>query len=234
MMVQKLLGYSVGKKTVVAATGIMLSLFLVAHMSGNLLMFVGPDAINAYGEGLRHLARVGDFPLGLWLARSGLLVLFALHVVLAVQVTRQNRAARPIAYEYNNTVQASLASRTMIYSGLLLFFFLLYHLLHFTIGTTHPQHFQARDYLMRHDVYTMVILGFREPAILVSYVLAMVMLGFHLYHGASSLFQTLGWVKAGSYGFLQKLGAGFTVLLVAGFLSVPVSILLKIIRLPGE
>ena len=234
MIVHKLVGYSVGKKTLVAATGILLSLFLVAHMSGNLLMFVGPDAINAYAEGLRHLLKVGDFSLGLWLARSGLLFFFSLHVVLAAQLTRQNRAARPIAYEYSNTVQASVASRTMIYTGLLLFFFLLYHLLHFTIGTTHPQHFQARDHLMRHDVYTMVILGFREPAIFVSYVLAMTMLGFHLYHGIASLFQTLGWVKQSGYGLLRKIGAGLSVLLVLGFLSVPVSILLRIIRLPGE
>lgn len=234
MIVQKLLGYSVGKKTLVAVTGVLLSLFLVAHMSGNLLMFVGPDAINAYGEGLRQILRVGDFALGLWIARLGLIVMFVVHVVLAVQLTRQNRAARPIRYEYNNTVSASIASRTMIYSGLVLLLFLIYHLLHFTVGTTHPQHFQARDHLMRHDVYTMVILGFRDPAVLISYVIAMVALGFHLYHGIASLFQTLGLVKQGSYTLLTKIGASFAILLVLGFLSVPGAILFRIIRLPGE
>ncbi len=234
MIVQKLFGFSIGKKTLVAVTGVGLALFLVAHMSGNLLMFVGPDAINSYGEGLRHILRVGELPLGLWLARGGLLLLFVLHVALAVQLTRQNRAARPIRYEYNNTVQASLASRTMIYSGLLVLAFLIYHLLHFTVGTTHPQHFQARDHLMRHDVYTMVILGFREPAVFISYVIAMVMLGFHLNHGIASLFQTLGWVRQGRYLLLARVATGLTAFLVLGFLSVPVSILLRVIRLPGE
>lgn len=234
IVLEKLLRYSIGKKTLVALTGLGLALFLVAHMSGNMLMFFGPDDMNSYAEGLRQIMKVGGFPLGLWIARLGLLAMFAVHVVLAAQLTMQNRAARPVKYQYNNTVNASLASRTMILSGLLLLAFVIYHLLHFTLGVTNPQHFQVKDHLLRHDAYTMYVLGFREPVIFVTYLISMMLLAAHLYHGISSLFQTMGWVKTSGYGLLQKVAIAFVLIVVGGFLSPPVAVLLKVIKLPGE
>ena len=177
---------SLGAKYVMAITGIGLYLFLVGHVSGNLLLYVGQDAMNAYALGLRNL------PYGLlWIARIGLVVLFGSHISAAIYLTLSNRAARPVAYQSKKFMKASFASRTMPMTGAIVFFFLMYHLSHYTwriVAYTGDR----VDSLGRDDVYSMVVAGFQQPLISLFYLAAMLVLGFHLHHGLSSLFQTLG------------------------------------------
>ena len=178
---------SLGSKYVMAITGAMLYGFLIAHLLGNILVFSGsPAAINDYAEGLRNL------PYGLlWILRGGLLVIFFLHVTTAIRLTKQNRQARPVPYAKQATIQASLSSRYMALTGILLLAFIAYHLAHFTflaVFDTGPH----LDTIGRPDVYTMVVEGFRQPLVALSYIVAMIVLGFHLSHGISSLCQSLG------------------------------------------
>src|SRR5688572_26180689 len=126
---------SIGGKVTMAVTGLLLFGFVVAHVLGNLLLFAGPDSINAYAKSLADLG-----PL-LWLLRIGLLAVFVLHVVTGLRIARQNRTARPVAYTKEATIQASFASRSMVFSGVTVLAFVVYHLLHFTFGVTNPDHF---------------------------------------------------------------------------------------------
>lgn len=217
---------SLGSKVVMAITGILLFGFLVGHMAGNLLVFRGQEAMNAYAYFLK------SSPILLWSARLGLLVVFGLHVATAFRLTRQNRAARPERYAYEQTVQASFASRTMIMSGLVVLAFAVYHLLHFTVGVVQPAAYSLADRQGRHDVFTMVVLGFRHPLIATSYVVAVALLGLHLSHGLQSLFQSLG-LRHPRYTPFITLGAPIlSALLTVGFLAVPLSILLGFVTAP--
>lgn len=230
LFLQKLFQSSIGRKTLLAVTGIALGLFLIAHMSGNLLMFAGPNAINEYAVALRKLLKLGGISFGVWGARIGLLVFFGVHIILALRLSWENRRARPVRYKSPDTVQASMASRSMILTGMLVLAFLVYHLLHFTFGAINPDHFNRLDGARQHDVYRMVILGFSEPAILGSYFIAMLLLAMHLIHGISSLFQSMGWAEKNSYGFLKKISYVFVILIISGFLSVPVGIMMGVIK----
>ena len=241
LIFQKLFNHSIGKKAVVAATGVGLALFLLSHMGANLLIFAGPDAINSYAQGLRDFGKFGDFPAFLWTARLGLIGIFVVHVVLAIQLTRQNSAARPTKYKNPNTVQASFASRYMILTGMLVLLFLLLHLAHFTLGYIEPKSFAAMEqitkhgaFVKRHDVYTMVITDFRNPVFSGLYLLSMLVLALHLHHGVGSLFQSLGFVREGAYGLVKKISVGAMALLVVGFSAVPVAVLLNLVKLTGE
>ena len=220
--VGRFLGSSIGLKFVMALTGIGLFGFLIGYMLGNLLIFKGADALNAYAKGLKEL------PFGLlWVARIGLVTIFGSHLYAAVALTRRNRAARPDKYAYNKTIQASFASRYMIQSGLLVLAFLLYHLAHFT--------FQVFDDVGvlpdgSTDVYGMVIAGFGEPYIACIYIFSMVILGLHLSHGLSSVFQTLGLRNQKYLSFIEigsKLFAGG---LAFANISIPLSVWLGLIR----
>lgn len=175
---------SLGKKYIMALTGLMLIGFVLAHMAGNLMVFCGPEALNAYAKKLHDLGA------GLWLARIGLLVVFLLHIMTALDLTAQNRSARPVPYGKSNTIQASLASRTMVLTGLLILAFVIFHLLHFTLGVIGEGEIHLPD--GSHDVYTMVTHSYKNIYIVVSYVVAQIILGLHLAHGASSVFQSLG------------------------------------------
>jgi len=196
---------SVGNKFLVAVTGIGLVGFVIGHMIGNLLVFSGPDAINGYAKMLKSTGGL------LWIARGGLLAMVVVHVALNIRLKLIARKARPIAYAYPNTIQASRSSRTMMYTGSVVLAFILFHLLHFTWGTiaTKPAtvvnadgtvrvetvdtyYTDLRDRKGDHDVYSMVVDGFRRPAIAAFYILAQLMLFFHLKHGVGSVFQTLG------------------------------------------
>ncbi len=213
-----------------AATGMLLFGFLVAHMSANLLIFVGPDAMNAYGHDLRQVLHGA----GLWVARGGLLALFLVHLGCAFSLTLENRRARPVRYKYNATVEASLASRTMILTGFVILAFLIYHLLHFTTGHVHSRFFDGTDYLGRHDVFTMVILSFRELPVAASYVIATLILMIHLNHGLASWLQTVGLYKPESAARARMIGVAVSVILFLGQISVPVAIHLGLVHLPGE
>ena len=188
------LGSSVGQKVVVALTGTILVTFVVVHMIGNLKMFSGPDSINAYAYFLKH--SLGAI---IWVARAGLLVAFVLHVFLAIRLNLRAAAARPVGYHRMKAAQASPASTTMLWTGLVVLGFLAYHLAHFSFGLTNTTP-DGRNYLDltdaegRHDVYAMVIAGFSSWWISALYIVAQSLLFLHLSHGLASSLRTLGLV----------------------------------------
>jgi succinate dehydrogenase / fumarate reductase cytochrome b subunit len=180
---------SIGGKVTMAVTGLMLFGFVVMHLLGNLQLLQGPDKLNSYAKWLHDLG-----PL-LWVARIGLLVVFVLHVATAIRLSRANSAARPVAYQRPNTVQASMASRSMVLSGFSVLAFLIYHLAHFTfeVDAITPDFTRAvTDMEGAKNVYSMVTTSFEQPAIAVAYAAFQVVLFLHLSHGVQSLAQTLG------------------------------------------
>jgi len=215
---------SLGAKYVMAVTGAGLFVFLIGHIGGNLLLYFGQDAMNTYAVGLRHL------PYGLlWIARGGLLVFFGLHIYTAYSLALKNKAARPVAYAFDDTMQASYASRTMARTGTIALFFILYHLAHYTFRVVN----YAGPYIDsqgRDDVYTMAVAGFHQPAIAITYVAAMLVLGYHLSHGLSSLFQSLGLNNSKYNLVLRKFMplVGWVVCLAG--VSIPLAVLSGIIR----
>jgi succinate dehydrogenase / fumarate reductase cytochrome b subunit len=199
---------SLGKKYIMALSGLILVGFVVGHMVGNLQMFLHPDWINEYAYKLQHL------PYGLiWVVRLVLLVTVVAHIVTAVLLVIENKKARPQGYSVNRPIQATFASRTMRYSGLILIFFIIFHIMHFTVQNIHPEFKELETELAGvgtihgvydklaavgkttvHDVHTMVAVGFSARYWYVSlfYIISMVLLCFHLSHGISSMFQSLG------------------------------------------
>lgn len=222
------LATSIGSKTVMAITGLLLFGFVVAHMIGNLQVFAGPAKLNGYAETLQDLG-----PL-LWVMRGGLLVIFLAHLAAAFSIYRTNSAARPVAYVSSKPQITTYAARTMVYSGLIVLAFVVYHLAHFTFGWVAPGYASLRDHLGRPDVYSMVVLGFRVPAIAISYVVAQAVLATHLSHGLSSAFQTLG-VTHPRLAFLKAgFGKAVAAVIFVGNVSMPLAALLGGLHLPGE
>lgn len=217
---------SVGRKFLVALTGSLLIIFIIAHMVGNWNMFLGQDAMNSYAEKLQNLGGL------LWIVRIGLLVVFVIHVFLTIQLNIENKMARSIPYKKKDYIKASLASRTMALSGILILAFVLYHLLHYTLGVVQPETFKANltDSSGRPDVYRMVIYGFQNPLISLSYIVAMVFLSMHLDHAVQSVFQTFGLTTKRIFPTLIKISHGFAILIFIGYSLIPVSILIGIIH----
>ena len=214
-----LLGSTIGKKVVMAVTGFVLFGFVVGHMIGNLQIYLGPEPINAYGRFLRELLHGG----GLWIVRLGLLAAVALHVWAATSLTRASWAARPEGYRARRNRESTYASRTMVWSGPLLALFIAYHLAHFTTGDAHPAFVEG-------DVYHNLITGFRSLPASGFYVLAMLALGLHLYHGVWSMLQTVG----ASHPRWNRLRNGFAAVVAAvvvlGNISIPVAVLTGVVR----
>ena len=179
---------SLGKKYIMAISGFALFLFVIAHMAGNLQIFLGREAINAYAAFLKSKPGL------LWSARAGLLVLVILHITAAIQLVSENSEARPVKYAEGKPTAASLASRTIFVSGLVIFAFVIYHLLQFTFGVTNPDYLTSKDPIdpLRHAVYGMMIDGFSNPWVSAFYIISMGFLCLHLSHGVSSAFQSLG------------------------------------------
>ncbi len=217
------LGSSVGLKFLTAITGVFLVLFLIAHMLGNLQVFLGPEALNAYAHKLSSLGA------GLWVVRAGLFVVFALHILTAGTLQLKNWGARPIRYEQQKPLASSFASRTMIWTGLLALVFIVYHLLQFTFGTTDPTWANLVDENGHHDVYRMVIHAFQQPGVAISYIAAMFLLWFHLDHGVASLFQSLGWNAPRYEKVTERLGRTVAAILVIGNLSMPILVFLGVV-----
>lgn len=206
---------AIGKKVVMAVTGVILVGFVLAHMAGNLQVYLGPEAMNAYAAALRELLHGA----GLWIARLVLLAAVGLHVWAATSLTLQSRAARPVGYRRFQAREATYASRTMRWSGVLLALFILFHILHLTTGTVHPS-FET------HDVYHNFVAGFRSVPVAVVYIVAMVLLGLHLRHGVWSMLQTLG-VSHPRYERVAKVAAAaVATVVVVGNVSFPVAVLL--------
>ncbi len=211
-----------------AVTGLFLFGFVVMHMLGNLQIFLGQEALNRYAEALE------DLPELLWPARVFLLASLMLHVWSASLLAIENRRARPTTYVTKSYVRASYASRTMMMSGLIVFFFIIYHLLHFTFGVIEPQYAHLVDSKGRDDVFSMVVLGFRHRSVSLTYITAMAVLGLHLSHGVSSLFQSLGLSDERRQPFFDGLARAAAFLIFIGNSSIPVSILTGLIHLPGK
>ena len=216
---------SVGRKIIVAVTGVILILFVIGHLLGNLQIFLGSEWINAYSQHLRDLG-----PL-LWLVRAALLVTVILHIYFTILLAIENRRARPEAYRDRNYVKASWASRHMVVSGLVVLAFIIFHLLHFTARKFNPQFPLLKlDPLNRYDVYSMMVYGFQNVYVSTFYILGLFLLTLHLTHGSSSFFQSLGFNNERLTPKLANGGRIFAWLLFIGYASIPIAVLLGFIK----
>ncbi len=213
-LLHSLFGHSVGKKLLMAGSGLLLLLFLAVHLMGNLQLFSGPETLNAYAHFLHSK------PALVWGARLGMLLLFGVHMVTSILLTLENRAARPVPYHQEATIKATLASRTMIWSGLVVAAFLVYHLLHLTLHAAGPA-LTAEGGI---DVYATVVAGFQVPAIAGFYLLAQILLFFHLMHAFQSAFQTLGWRHRRFTPVLEKLGLAYALVIAGGNCAIVLSV----------
>lgn len=203
---------SIGKKYVMAVSGIALFGFTMAHMAGNLQVFLGRERFNGYAATLHAMPAV------LWAFRGVMILAVVAHIVTSVQLVRRNRAARPQGYAKKQSLATTYAARTMVVSGPILFFYIVYHLLHFTFNTLHPNYEVT-------DLYSNVVASFRQVPISVSYIIANACFGFHVFHGAYSLFQSLGVNHPRYNGALRSLAMAIAVLVTTGFIAVPVGVL---------
>ncbi len=215
---------TVGKKAVMAATGVILFGFVLGHLLGNLKLYLGPEALNSYS---RFLRAAGE-PLVpanflLWAVRLVLIAAVVLHVWAAWQLTRVSRAARPDAYVAGTRIHTTYASRTMRWGGVIILLFVIYHLLHLTWGAVHPG-------FLPGDVYHNVVTGFQVWWVSLFYIGAQVALGFHLYHGLWSMFQSLGWNHPRFNLWRNGFAHAFAWLITLGNVSFPVAVLSGLVR----
>jgi succinate dehydrogenase / fumarate reductase cytochrome b subunit len=213
---------SIGRKLIVALTGLVLTLFLLGHMAGNLLVFVGTEAFNSYAVLLHHLLHGA----GIWIARLGLLTSLLLHIAATISLVLENRAARK-PYEHQATIQASRSSRIMIVTGLTILAFVIFHILQFTVRVSYPADaFVDPLDPTRFNAWKMVIVGFSNPLVVLFYLIAMTMLCSHLSHGVQSIFQTLGLRSKKSASAIDLVSKGYAALIWIGFVSIPIAIYL--------
>jgi succinate dehydrogenase / fumarate reductase cytochrome b subunit len=208
---------SIGAKAVMAVTGVLLLLFLVVHMIGNLQVFLGPAVLNEYAEFLH--SRPGM----VWTARIGLIIVFLVHVLSSLRLKLINYAARPAGYDVYKAPKSTFASRWMLLSGVTILLFVAYHLLHFTTHTTNPEYATMLDG-QRMDVYRMVVTGFSNNLIAGTYIAAMILLGFHLWHAIASAFQTLGLTSQRYFGIINGAGALVALVLAIGNIAMPIAV----------
>jgi succinate dehydrogenase / fumarate reductase cytochrome b subunit len=243
-LLRSLFTSSIGKKFLMAATGLIMVGFVTGHLVGNLQIFLPPDHINGYAHFLQSLGPV------LWGIRLFLLACVAIHIWAAVALTLESRAARgPQDYAVRKWVNATVASRYMRMTGIVVLAFLVYHIAHFTLGVAQPDHFKAAlpEWTMLenarefgfplaakgdsvHDVYSMVFLGFANPVVSIFYIIAVGLLAVHLLHGIDSLFQTIGWRSSKWSCSLRRLAVIYCVLYFLGNLAIPGAILTGIAK----
>lgn len=220
---------AVGKKALMAASGIVLFGYVLVHMAGNLKLYQGSEKLNAYAAWLRQIG----VPLlpesgALWVARVVLLAAVVVHVVAAYQLTRLNRRARPLGYRDRSVVEATYASRTMRWGGVVILLFVVYHLLHLTWGTAHPDFMRPEPVAggaTEYHVYHNVVAGFRIWWVSAFYVVAQIALGLHLYHGVWSLFQSLGMPHQSLQPWRRQVAGVFAVVITLGNISFPIAVL---------
>jgi len=208
---------TIGKKAIMAVSGLILFGFLIAHMLGNLQIFLGSQVMDHYAETLH-----GN-PALLWTARTVLLISVLLHIWSSIQLTMIKKEARPVAYVKRANVVSSWASRSMMLSGPIIAAFVVFHLLHLTTGTIHP------NFVELH-AYENLVTGFAVVPFAIVYIVVMILIGFHLNHGIWSLFQSLGFSHPRYTPMIKKFAAVFSWILIAGFISVPVAVLTGLVR----
>lgn len=215
---------TIGKKYIMAVTGLIFVLYVVVHMLGNLKLYMGAEKINAYGHFLRE---VGHEAFGhggiLWIFRVVLLVAVALHVWAALSLWRTSKKARPVGYQKQDFQEATYASRTMRLGGLILAVFIVYHILHLTTGHANPG-------FEHGEVYANVVAGFSVWWASAFYILAMIFLGLHLYHGTWSFLQTLGAAHPKYNRWRKRLALVIAWLVVIGNISFPLAVLIGVVE----
>ena len=214
---------SIGKKFLMAATGLVMFGFVTGHLVGNLQIFLPPERINAYGHFLESLGEL------LWVVRLVLLACLVVHVWVAIQLTKENMAARHAGYAVDHVNRATLASRVMARTGIVVLAFIIYHLLDFTLRVQHPEWgdrtFRLADGIMVRDVYNMVVQGFSRTGISFFYILAVGLLSYHLAHGIVSMVQTLGLKNEKWTRGLERFAAAYCWLYFLLSAAIPLSIL---------
>jgi succinate dehydrogenase / fumarate reductase cytochrome b subunit len=217
---------TIGKKIIMGVTGLIGIGFVIAHIAGNLQVFIGPAKLNGYGA-LLH----GPLAELTWALRIILIVSVVLHVLMAVQLTQRSAAARPVGYEQRNPQVSTLASRTMKWGGVLLLVFIVVHILHFTTETVDPAGWRGMTDLQGHrDVYGNIVASFRIWWVALFYIVSMLALGLHLYHGAWSSVRTLGFAKPSHNPLHRRIALGVAAIVWLGFTLVPLGVIAGIIR----
>ena len=249
-LVRNIFCSSLGKKYIMALTGLALIGFLTGHLVGNLQVFSHPDKINGYAYFLQHLGPA------LWAVRGGLLAIIALLFWAMTALTLENVQARPVKYGVKRFIEASWASRSMRWSGFIIAAFLVYHLMQFTIGSSSGfftgGSFKTRidEYVMQgdfhlfglpilaagakvHDVHTMMVLGFQNVLMSLFYIVAMTLLGIHIWHGFESAFQSLG-LRTSRWGnFLRGATRLFAIGYILGSIAIPAAVLAGVVQVGG-
>ena len=205
-------------KAIMAVSGLLMVGFLCGHMAGNLLIFAGAEALNDYAYKLHSM------PLMLWSVRIGLLISVFVHILSAIILTKRNRQARSGKYSIKNRCEGTLASFNMGLTGSLILLYIIFHLAHFTFKLTHPE-FKNNP----SDIYSMVVSSFESPIISSVYILSMILIAVHLYHGIASAFDSLGLYHSKYQAIIKYASLGLSTLLALGFISVPTSILIGLI-----
>ena len=213
-----------GKKIMMAVTGLILFLFVVGHLFGNLKVFEGADKFNAYAEGLRTVG-APFFGRGqlLWIVRIVLLLAVGVHAWAALLVTRASARARTVGYERLESQETTYAARTLRWGGVLLILYIVYHLLDLTFGRVNPG-------FVPGNVYHNLVVSFSAWPVATGYIVAMLVLGLHLYHGLWSAFQTLGLNRPPTYGWRRGLAGLVAVAITGGYITIPVAVLLGAVR----
>ena len=212
-------------KVVMAVTGVIIVLFVTGHTVGNMQMFAGKETFNAYAHFLQGLGEL------LWVIRGVMLLSLILHVITSINLALINSAAKPVKYKVKRYVKAKLTTRTMIWTGLMILAFLVYHILHFTSGTADPsiyghmETYGPNGLFERHDAYLMVVQGFQKPIVSIIYVVGVILMGFHLSHAIQSMFQTLGLNHPKYDALISKGTFIWAVVIVLCLISIPFAIL---------
>ncbi len=216
----RFLSNPIGRKLVMAASGFSMIAFVLVHPLGNASLYYGPDGINAYAKALH------SFPPAVWAFRIVMLGLFSLHFFYGTQLSLENSAAKPEAYAVKKSISSTFASRNMIWTGVVIASFLIFHLLHFTFQVIYPE-FSAgtrADILGRPDVFTMVIKSFDHASIVALYIVGVFALGLHLFHGIESSIQTLGLNNEHTLPIVVKAGVTASAILFLAYAAIPVAV----------
>jgi succinate dehydrogenase / fumarate reductase cytochrome b subunit len=221
----RFLGSTIGTKFLMAITGVVMVGYLIGHVTGNMLIFRGPEAINSYSAFLHHATGL------LWGTRILLLVSVVVHIWATIKFLSLRNEARPVAYGMKKAHGTTFAARTMYWSGPVIALFIVYHILHLTTGTVHPtfaKNVNPDTHLV--DVYANLVEGFQRPLAAGIYILAMLAIGFHLSHGVWSMLQTIGVNRPNWEPALRCLAVIAGIVICGGFIAVPVAVLLGIVK----